>query len=211
MRVEIKEHFLYVDGVRVLLRSTPNRGGLIKPEVVVLHDTAGRLDAKSAVTWMTNPAARASAHLCIGREGEITQLAPFNVATWHAGKSRYKGRSQVNGFGIGIEIVNPGAMTKGNGDAAKAWYKQEFSIPFYGIKWAKDADHGGAYWMPYTPKQIAVVSEICAVLVAKYLLKDVTTHYAISPKRKVDVNPLFPIDLVRSAALGPARGPMGRA
>ena len=211
MRVEIKDHFLYVDGKRVPLRSTPNRGGWIKPELIVLHDTAGRLDAKSAVDWMTNKAARASAHLCIGREGEITQLAPFNVATWHAGKSWYKKRAQVNGFGIGIEIVNPGTMTKGKGDTAKTWYGQEFSIPYYGIKWRQDADHPAAYWMPYTPKQIALVSEICAALVAKYLMKDVTTHYAISPGRKVDVNPLFPIEPVRRRALGPAAGPMGRA
>lgn len=211
MRVEVKDHYLYVDGARVPLRSTPNRGGLIKPELVVLHDTAGRLDSKSAVDWMTNRVARASAHLCVSREGEVTQLAPFNVATWHAGKSKYKGRSQVNGFGIGIEIVNPGKLEGAGKDKAKAWYKQEFSIPFYGIKWTQDRDHGSGFWMPYTPKQLEMVTEITKALVAKYILKDVTTHYAISPGRKVDVNPLFPIEQVRKAALGPAAGPMGRA
>lgn len=211
MRVEVKDHFLYVDGVRVPLRSTPNRGGFINPEVVVLHDTAGRLDPKSAVDWMCNRVARASAHLCIGREGEITQMAPFNIATWHAGKSRYKGRSGVNGFGIGIEIVNPGRMTSPDGITAVAWYKQKFNIRDYKIERKSTPDHGSGYWMPYSAKQLAAIEAVCETLVAKYLLKDVTTHYAISPGRKVDVNPLFPIEQTRRAVLGPAAGAMGRA
>ena len=211
MKIEVRNHFLYLDGKRVPLRSTPNRGGLIKPELVVLHDTAGRLDPKTAVDWMTNPKARASAHLCIGRGGEITQLAPFNVATWHAGVSKYKGRKYVNKFSIGIEIVNPGKMTGLVGNHVSAWYKQKFNVDEFDIKYANTKDHGPGFWMAYTPVQIAAVTDICEVLVAHYVLRDVTTHYAISPKRKVDVNPVFPIETVRKAALGPACGPMGRA
>jgi N-acetylmuramoyl-L-alanine amidase len=198
--------------VQVPLRSTPNRGGLIKPELIVLHDTAGRLDGKSSVAWMVNKAARASANLFVDREGNVTQLAPLNVATWHAGQSKYKGRRQVNGFSIGIEIENPGKMEQGSlVSNAKAWWGQNFNIRHYGIKWHKDADHGAGFWMPYTQKQLDAVTALCQQIVAAYAMRDVTTHYAISPGRKVDVNPLFPIELVRKAALGPAAGPMGRA
>jgi N-acetylmuramoyl-L-alanine amidase len=210
MKVEVRDHRVFVGGVQVPLRSTPNRGGLIKPELIVLHDTAGRLDGKSSIAWMTNRAARASANLFVDREGNVTQLAPLNVSTWHAGKSKYKGRSGVNGFGIGIEIENPGKMEQGSLISnAKAWYGQNFNIRNYGIKWVKDADHGGGFWMPYTQKQIDAVTALCTAIYAAYNMRDVTTHYAISPGRKVDVNPLFPIEAVRTAA--GAKGPMGRA
>jgi N-acetylmuramoyl-L-alanine amidase len=212
MQVEVRDHRVFVGGVQVPLRSTPNRGGLIKPELIVLHDTAGRLDGKSSVAWMVNKAARASANLFVDREGNVTQLAPLNVATWHAGQSKYKGRRQVNGFSIGIEIENPGKMEQGSLISnAKAWWGQNFNIRHYGIKWHKDADHGAGFWMPYTQKQLDAVTALCQQIVAAYTMRDVTTHYAISPGRKVDVNPLFPIEQVRKAALGPAAGPMGRA
>ncbi|MDP7536910.1 MAG: 1,6-anhydro-N-acetylmuramyl-L-alanine amidase AmpD [Methylococcales bacterium] len=45
-----------------------------------------------------------SAHLFIRRNGDITQYVPFNMRAWHAGKSRYQGRSQCNDFSIGIEL-----------------------------------------------------------------------------------------------------------
>jgi N-acetylmuramoyl-L-alanine amidase len=210
-KFQVIDHYLHRDGIRVPVRSTPNRGGKITPTILVLHDTAGRLDSKSAVDWMTNKAARASAHLCVGRDGSVTQLAPFNVATWHAGKSSYRGRANVNQFSIGIEIVNPGAMTPGPEGYAQAWYKENFHIDKYGIQRVKDADHGDAWWMPYTSEQIAVVTAIAKELVFAYRLQDVTTHYAISPKRKVDVNPLFPLGALRREVYGVYVSEMGRA
>lgn len=210
MAVEVRNHFVYVDGKPAPYRSTPNRGGAIRPEILILHDTAGRLDGKSSIEWMTNPKARASAHLFVDRDSAITQLAPLNIACWHAGKSAYKGRSGVNGFSLGIEIENPGIMTAGPDGFARAWWKQDFSIATYGIKRVKDSDHPDGWWMPYTDAQVAAVQVLSQALVTAYALKDVSTHYAIAPKRKVDVNPLFPLEQVRFAALGDRR-PMGRA
>jgi N-acetylmuramoyl-L-alanine amidase len=65
--------------------------------------------------------------------------------------------------------------------------------------------------MPYTDVQVAMVTSLGKAIVGAYLLKDVSTHFAISPGRKVDVNPLFPLEQVRKATLGPGAGPMGRA
>jgi len=212
MLVEVRKNFVYIDGKPLPYRSTPNRGGVIKPEVLILHDTAGRLDGKSSISWMTNPAARASAHLFVDRNGKVTQLAALNIACWHAGKSAYKKRSGVNNFGIGIEIENPGIMTAGGPGCSRAWWKEDFSIPTHGIKRVKDADHPDGFWMPYTDAQLAAVEALSKAIVTAYSLKDVSTHYAISPKRKVDVNPLFPIERVRQAALGSRYfTPMGRA
>lgn len=47
---------------------------------------------------------RVSAHLLIGREGEVVQFAPFHRRAWHAGASEYAGRSRCNDFSVGIEL-----------------------------------------------------------------------------------------------------------
>lgn len=198
---EIRDHTLYRDGARVPYRATPNKSGKIKPQILILHDTAGRLDANSSVSWLISREAKASAHLVIGREGEVTQLAPFSIATWHAGKSSYKGRRNCNGFSIGIEIVNPGAMTDAGGGKAKAWFKQLFDIADYGIRKVSTKQHGSGLWMPYTDAQIEVVTAIARELVREYQLTDITTHWFVSPGRKVDTNPLFPLDDLRAAAM----------
>ena len=47
---------------------------------------------------------RVSAHLCIFRDGSITQYVPFDRRAWHAGLSCYEGRERCNDFSIGIEL-----------------------------------------------------------------------------------------------------------
>jgi len=53
-----------------------------------MHYTTGASKG-SSVEHLTKPSAKPSAHLVIGRDGSITQLVPFNVVAWHAGKSRW--------------------------------------------------------------------------------------------------------------------------
>jgi AmpD protein len=45
-----------------------------------------------------------SSHLCIARDGGLTQYVSFNERAWHAGASSYDGRSACNDFSIGIEL-----------------------------------------------------------------------------------------------------------
>ena len=45
-----------------------------------------------------------SAHLCIARDGTVTQYVSFNERAWHAGPSSYDGRAACNDFSIGIEL-----------------------------------------------------------------------------------------------------------
>jgi N-acetyl-anhydromuramoyl-L-alanine amidase len=47
---------------------------------------------------------RVSAHLCIRRDGSVTQYVRFPDRAWHAGQSSYEGRSACNDFSIGIEL-----------------------------------------------------------------------------------------------------------
>ncbi len=45
-----------------------------------------------------------SAHLLIRRDGEVVQFVPFNESAWHAGESRFHGRTRCNDFSIGVEL-----------------------------------------------------------------------------------------------------------
>jgi len=47
---------------------------------------------------------RVSAHVLIGRDGEVIQYVSFRDRAWHAGQSCFDGREQCNDFSIGIEL-----------------------------------------------------------------------------------------------------------
>jgi AmpD protein len=62
------------------------------------------LDPHAHPYFATLRDARVSAHLCIFRSGEVTQYVPFRRRAWHAGVSRFDGRTGCNEFSIGIEL-----------------------------------------------------------------------------------------------------------
>lgn len=196
--MEIRKHRL----VGVPYKAANAFGGEMMPTLIVCHDTAGRLDKGSSVNWFCSRDCNTSAHVVIERDGTITQQVPFNRKAWHAGASSFKGKLHCNNFSIGIEIVNPGKLVK-DGDKAKAWFGQ--SWPTSQLKYAVSEDHGGSgWWMDYTPEQITAVTELCKALATTYPINAITTHWAISPGRKVDTNPLFPLEQVAHEALAPA-------
>ena len=47
---------------------------------------------------------RASAHVVIRRDGQLTQYVPFGERAWHAGLSQYRTRSGCNDFSVGVEL-----------------------------------------------------------------------------------------------------------
>jgi N-acetyl-anhydromuramoyl-L-alanine amidase len=47
---------------------------------------------------------RVSSHLCIGRDGGVTQYVKFHERAWHAGQSSWEGRPGCNDFSIGVEL-----------------------------------------------------------------------------------------------------------
>lgn len=207
MTITITGDRAHLDGHAVAYKATPNHGRALSPEGIILHDTAGGLSADGSISWLCNPDAKASAHVVIARDGTITQLAPFDVQTWHAGKSSWKGRSNVNGFAVGIEIVNPGKL-----DKSGSGYVNDLGVKVAGsmdVHWAETKEHGGGYWLTYTEEQIEAVIGLCKSLRATYPGIDwIATHYLISPGRKIDVNPLFPLAEVRAAVFDGAPAPI---
>lgn len=78
-------------------RKTPFR-----PGALLIHSTEG--SAKSAISWLCNPASRVSSHIVIAQTGSIFGLVDFCFPAWHAGVSGYNGYKNWNNFAIGIEL-----------------------------------------------------------------------------------------------------------
>ena len=86
--------------------------------MVVLHYTDLR-SADEAIERLCDPAAKVSAHYLITEEGEVVRLVPEDKRAWHAGVSYWRGRANVNGISIGIELDHPG----------QSWGYREFAEP----------------------------------------------------------------------------------
>jgi N-acetylmuramoyl-L-alanine amidase len=76
-------------------------------EYIVLHYT-GMKDATSAIAQLCYPKSDVSAHYVVLESGEIVQLVDEKKRAWHAGKSFWRGITDIKSASIGIEIVNPG-------------------------------------------------------------------------------------------------------
>ncbi len=77
------------------------------PSLLVLHYT-GMQTGEAAIARLRDPEAKVSAHYVVEEDGRIFRLVPEERRAWHAGVSFWRGRRNVNGDSIGVEIVNPG-------------------------------------------------------------------------------------------------------
>lgn len=71
---------------------------------IIIHCTEGAT-AAGAFTVLDDPAAQASWHYTVDRNGTIYQHVAEISRAWHAGESYYAGLSDWNDFAIGIELV----------------------------------------------------------------------------------------------------------
>lgn len=111
--MQVKNNLLYNnDGTQVEFRQSPNiSSGTKDIRFIILHFDAAS-NSTSAVNWLTQKASGVSSDLHITRDGKVTQMAEFNKITWHAGRSEWKGLTNLNKYAIGIEQENRG-MVKG--------------------------------------------------------------------------------------------------
>jgi N-acetylmuramoyl-L-alanine amidase len=91
-------------------RPSPNHDRRSEPariDMLVLHYT-GMTSAAAAIERLCDPAARVSAHYVVEENGAIWRLVPETRRAFHAGRSCWKGESDLNAVSVGIEIVNSG-------------------------------------------------------------------------------------------------------
>ena len=87
---------------------SPNFDERVSPvSLMVLHYT-GMQDAASAIAWLANPESKVSAHYVVTEDGQVVRMVAEDKRAWHAGRSHWRGLTDINSASIGIEIVNPG-------------------------------------------------------------------------------------------------------
>ena len=203
--MKIENHM--IEGVDFI--ESPNHGGEIEPDTIVMHYTAGysKESAIHALTDVRNEARRrVSAHVVIDRDGSITQLVPFNIKAWHAGPSRYRNRRGLNNFSIGIELVGIG------------WYRERVSDGKYGnwfggvksreeivrtegrvVEAANSRIGTGVFlWPEYTRAQLDSCEDLVRKLIDMHKIRDIVSHEDIDLRKwRTDPGPAFPMERFR--------------
>ncbi len=197
--MEIKDNILQGDNVRKPVWTTKKSGKFEKGnlDTVIIHYTAGPY--QPSLNTLINPKVKASAHVIVDRDGQITQLVPFDEISWHAGQSSYGGRIGYNKYSIGIEIVNSGPLTK-SGNLYRSWFGAAYN-PSDVIEAIHRNQTVPKFWHIYTEDQIQAVSELCRLLIEVYDIKHILGHEEIAPRRKTDPGPAFPLDRLRTNLL----------
>lgn len=178
----IVNHRLVGEGV-VHVDCGKNTQVIAGPDMIILHYTAGS-SVMSSVRYLARPDVAASAHLVIGRAGEVVQLVAFNIVAWHAGRSRYAGRSELNHCSLGIELDNLGQLRQEGG---KFVAECGVVVPFDEV-YVDEAGSGKTYWHKYTEVQERVLAEVCGVLTDCYSIQEIVGHSDVT-ERKVDPGP----------------------
>ena len=94
----------------MIRRHSPNfnaRDPHVPLRYVVLHYT-GMASAAAALDRLCDPKAEVSAHYVIDEDGQLIHLVDESARAWHAGKSFWRGITDMNSASLGIELVNPG-------------------------------------------------------------------------------------------------------
>ena len=75
-------------------------------DTVVVHSTVINTLEGTERAFLDDKVRRVSAHYVVDRDGTTVQMVDERRTAWHAGVSELEGRTGVNDFSIGIELVN---------------------------------------------------------------------------------------------------------
>jgi N-acetylmuramoyl-L-alanine amidase len=206
--MHVSDHrLLSDDGAAVAFVPTPNKGGTLRdgrPKFIVMHFTASG-SARGSIDWFRNPRAKASAHLVIGPDGAVTQMAELNAKTWHAGRSGWKGIAGLNDHSVGIELVNWGGL-QGAPGAWRSWT----GVPVDDARVIQAAHRNSPGqvrgWEIFDAAQIDAAAGAVAAIAGAYGIGPaaVIGHDDISPGRKTDPGPAWDMESFRALAFGHA-------
>ena len=158
--------------------ASPNHGERrrpARPDCVILHYT-GMATGAEALALLRNPASEVSCHYLVWEDGRIDQLVAEDRRAWHAGRSLWKGESDLNSASIGIEIVNVGHRGPPGDDAPP----------------------------PYPAQQIARLVALLGDIAGRHRIapERILAHSDIAPARKRDPGETFPWEALWRARVG---------
>ena len=109
-------------------------------DMLVIHAT--KMGELSSLERLCNPDSKVSCHYLISQNGDVYCLVDEYHRAWHAGISYWQGRSKLNNYSIGIELVNPDHNLAENVFTAVqmnalieicAYLIKKYSIPDYNV------------------------------------------------------------------------------
>jgi len=178
------------DWQQVKFFPTPNKGGAMEPRFLVIHYTAGAMDAYGTASYFQKPEAKVSAHLSLSQDGTWAQSVEFREVAYHAGKSSWAGFTNLNSNSIGIEVCNPGPLTITASGGFQTWWGKAVTDPNIITAPHQNDPSGPVYgWLPFTEAQVNALLEVGPLLMQQYGLQECVGHDMIAPGRKTDPGP----------------------
>ena len=176
--------------------ASPNHGEYLSEKIFIVMHYSSDPDFPTTISRFLDDRSQMSAHVLIGRQGEVTQFVPFDTAAWHAGISSWGSYKNLNRYSVGIELENAGMLQRsGNqwvSSQGKVYSDQEVLVSAH--KTLPGVVYG---WHKYTEIQIKTAAEVVAELLRVYGFREIVGHEDISPKRKWEPGPAFPMDHFR--------------
>lgn len=158
-------------------------------------------DLKRFTQLMLNTKRRVSTHFFIDREGRLAQYVSTNRAAWHAGASKYphpttdKLLKGINRYSLGIEMENAGPLEQRQNGKFYSWWGKPIPNSQVVLAPHKSRPTGTPTpWQSYTQKQLTVAQRLGEALFTEIpSLTQNLGHDDISPRRKLDPGPAFPL------------------
>jgi N-acetylmuramoyl-L-alanine amidase len=135
----------------------------VKPSLLIIHSTD--MPTASSLEVLTRSSREVSCHYLIAPDGTVYSMVPEDKRAWHAGKSYWRGQTDINSLSIGIELVWPDDRE------------------------AREDETPGPFWDKQMDALVALAKEI----IARWSIKpeDVLAHSDIAPGRKRDPGERF--------------------
>ena len=161
-------------------------------EYIVIHFTDMQTTQESLdLLCFSHSHQRVSAHFLIDEVGTIFSLVDPIYTAWHAGKSFWKGKKNLNHSSIGIELqYKP--------------YKAQGCSPYPSLQKDKNIFFLGYFFPSYEMPQINSLLKLLDFLCDTYKIhrSNVLGHQDIAPCRKIDPGPSFPWKLIAAHGFG---------
>lgn len=167
------------------VQATPKMGGTLLPRYIILH-ASGTTTLETELSLIQDTSLAYSMHLVVDRDGTIIQCVPFLKQAWHCGKSRWGQLQGLNGYAIGIEMINAGRLRQVGGRYHTWWGRKIAPADIY-------TDTQGVPWHAYTQTQILTVLAICRTLCAHYPIEDVLCRDDVSTAATPSMGEAWPM------------------
>jgi N-acetylmuramoyl-L-alanine amidase len=182
------------------IKSIPSNNFNERIKFLVMHHTA--IDYEKSVHALVDKGGL-SAHYLIPETNDesynenelnIYQLVPESQRAWHAGKSYWQGRTELNDQSIGIEVVN-----------VPECRKLDDAIGEYVNDKQENGDNKLCIFPDFDPKQVELIIKLSQDILKRnpdISPTQVIGHSDITPTRKNDPGPRFPWQQLYQAGIG---------